>query len=77
LPLAFFSGENGLNVFKGMVGSTTRDLERMKDDSSFGRVILGGVDGGAIDCTIRLVVKGANALESFLYCLYLSAKIVV
>lgn len=66
-----------MNVFKGTVGSTTRDLERMRDGGSFGRVILGGVDGGAVDFTLRLAAKGAIALESLLYCLYLSAKMAV
>ena len=49
----------------------------MRDGGSVERVVLGGVDGGTIDFTIRPVVEGTNALESFLYCLYLSAKVTV
>ena len=54
-----------------------RGLEGMRDGGSFGRVVLGGVDGGVVDFTARLVVEGTDVLESFLYCLYLSAKGVV
>ena len=49
----------------------------MRDGGSFGRVVLGGVDGEVVDFMVRAVFEGTNALESFLYCLYLSAKVIV
>lgn len=52
------------------------NLEGMRDGGSFGRVVPGGVDGEAVDFTVRVVIEGTNALESFLYCLYLSAKVI-
>ena len=53
------------------------DLEGMRDGGSFRRVILGGVDGEAVNFTVRVEIEGFNALESFLYCLYLSARMIV
>ena len=53
------------------------DLEGMRDGGSFGRVVLGGVEGEAVDFTVRVVFEDTDALESFLYCLYLSARVIV
>ena len=66
-----------MNAINGPLSWTTPDLEGMRDGGSFGRVFLGGVDGEAEDFTARVVFEGTNALESFLYCLYLSAEVIV
>jgi hypothetical protein len=53
------------------------DLEGMRDGGSFVRVVLGGVDGEAVDFTVGVVIEGTIALESLLNCLYLSARVIV